>query len=273
MKRIAWLVAIVASGCIIPDREIGIESDAANPGAVRILQPTLVTDDMITLCNADPNEGEDLERTVCPQVPPSPPAGLLRSDTGAPFCTCPGDDFSDQTRLQDFSIYAEDPDRRQERPRDTLYGVALLDLDPFADDPPSRAIAYPDHFPPGKQGEPVEDWTDLAPRLNPSIGREDNWTWRFRFGKGDSDDIDLCNDNGGDKVSPGLHTLTIMVTDRPFYVRPRLIDGEPDPELPGTDQYGMPDLAAGATYSTVSWVFECIDGALNDACLCAEDPA
>jgi hypothetical protein len=273
LARFAGL-ALVLSACIIPDRDIGFEADEANPGAVRIVQPTILADEMIEACIEEDPELRDTDQ--CPQVPTVDvrPSGLIRRPADEPFCVCPGG--HDTRTLDEFFIYAEDPDRAQERPVDGLIAVALLDFDPFATVPPSSSVAYRQQLP---EGELVFDRNDPPSGLNivASTGREDNLLWRFRFGKSGGRGTDLCND-AGVPVSVGLHTLSVMVTDRPFF-QPQQVDAEGEPVF-GQDgeplyekpQDAMPDLAVGATYSIASWVFECHSPEVNSQCLCAEGP-
>ncbi|MCA9712293.1 MAG: hypothetical protein KDK70_41030 [Myxococcales bacterium] len=264
--------ALGSSACIIPDREIGLESDDDNPGAVRIVESIPLVQEFLDRCEADPRAPE-YDPTVCPQVPASLPQGLL--DDG-PYCSCPG---RDGNTLPEFSLYAEDPDRRRETAADVLYAVALLDLDPLTE-APQNFVAYPEHFVPGGRGEYMGTIRggSGAGKLHPSVGREDNGLWRFRFGKDGGTGVDLCNDDNGETLAVGLHNLQIMVTDRPFFRPVRHdADGEPvttddgQPVLLPT-QHGMPDLAAGATWAVANYVFRCHDPAVEDRCNCLEAP-
>jgi hypothetical protein len=277
--RAAFTLALVATACIIPDRDISFEADEANPGAVRIVQPTPLAPDMIAECTDEDADMRDLDQ--CPQVPTvgARHSGLIRRPADAPFCVCPGG--HDARTLDEFFIYAEDPDRSQERPVDALLAVALLDFDPFAQVPPFSAVAYRQQLPEGGKGELLLRRNEPpSPGLNivPSSGREDNFLWRFRFGKSGGRGTDLCNDNDGKTVAVGLHTLSVMVTDRPFFRPPQLdADGEPVLGQDGEPLYEavqtvMPDLAVGATYSIASWVFECHSPEVNSECACAEGP-
>ncbi|MEX1369096.1 MAG: hypothetical protein AB1Z98_38570, partial [Nannocystaceae bacterium] len=72
------------------------------------------------------------------------------------------------------------------------------------------------------------------------------------------------NDDDGSQLLPGLHQLRVMVTDRPWY-RPPLLDASGEPVIedgePQLDEpiVGMPDLPAGASYDTATYVFRCFD--------------
>ncbi len=262
------LLGLMLGGCIIPDRDIRAQSDNDNPGAVRIVESIPVVQELIDACTADVRSPE-FDPTGCPQVPDSLAQGLL---TGGPYCVCPS---GDDNTLPEFSVYAEDPDRRRDDPADVLFGVALLDLDPLTKSP-QNFVGYPEHFVPGGAGEYIASFSDQVP-LRPSVGRENNGLWRFRFGKDGGQGVDLCNDDNGESLSVGLHNLQIMVTDRPFFRPVRLdVDGEPVTDQDGDPvflptQYGMPDLREGATWAVANYVFECHDPELQSSCSCVED--
>jgi|GEM_PF-1916482 len=272
-----WTFALaLAAGCIIPDRDIDTEEVEGNLGAVRIVEATNLPASFYEACNPT----KDDERVTCPQVPTGRRSGLVaqRDETGniLPYCVCP-DGFVDTRTVPSFFLYAEDSDRDGPGPADTFFAVALLDLDSDTD-APQEFVAYEQHFAPGTRGEPfsldelTEDNLDPIdvdaasglPILFPSDTREDNGLIRFRFGKNSDVGTDLCNDDNGARLSAGMHTLTIMVTDRPFFTPP-LVDAEGEPVL-GIDgrpqraptQWGMPDIAAGATWAIANYVFECI---------------
>lgn len=265
-RVVAWLVGLAASACIIPDRGIRAEGDDANPGAVRIVEAIAIVPELLEACALDPLD-EAYDPRGCPQVPDTLRQGIIDDST---YCSCPA---GDGNVLPEFSVYADDPDRRGTRPADTLYAVALLDLDPSTD-APQNYVAYPEHLTPGGAGEyvPQESLTTKA-----SVGRESNGLWRFRFGKDGGQGVDLCNDDNGQTLSLGLHNLQIMVTDRPFFQPPRLDeDGDPVVDSRGRPvllppQHGMPDLGAGATWAVANYVFECQASDAQDACACLEE--
>lgn len=263
-----------AGGCIIPDRDIRATSDDDNPGAVRVVEPIHVVADLLDACASEPGES-NFDLTACPQVPA---IGTLTPGLvpGGPYCACEG---FDGNTLPEFSLYAEDPDRSRDRPADVLYAVALLDLDRETD-APQNYVAYPEHLVPGGAGEYIptlDPFLDEEP-LKPSIGREDNGLWRFRFGKDGGAGVDLCNDDNGNTLAPGLHNLQLMITDRPFF-RPERLDAEGEPVVDASGrplllptQYGMPDLAAGATWAVANYVFECHDPMVRSDCACLNAP-
>lgn len=295
MRRGCTVLLAVVAGCIIPDRDIDTEDVQGNLGAVRIVEATNLPASFFEACNP-----EDGEIQTCPQVPTGRRRGLIaeRDDDGniVPYCVCP-EGFVDSRTVPSFFIYAEDSDRDGPGPADDFFGVALLDLDSDTE-APQESLAYEQHFAPGTRGEPFTlgqlDPDSLDPIdvdaasgmsiLFASAAREDNGLVRFRFGKNNGVGTDLCNDDNGDKLPAGMHTLTIMVTDRPFFT-PALVDelGEPvlgidgRPQLAPT-QWGMPDIAGGATWAIANYVFECIaepaDTAEGDSvCACVEEGA
>ena len=268
----AVALLVLASACIIPDREITTETVPGNPGAVRIVEPTNLTAQLIADC-------KDGESTACSQVPSGRRSGLVsyvdEAGTSLPLCICPIGS-RDNRSIPEFFVYAEDPDRSRPRASEALFAVALLDVDPLSTSP-QNFVAYEEQFEVAGVGQPLDlgdlDAAQLTavdlddddePLLSPSLGREDSGLFRFRFGKNNGAGTDLCNDDNGAKLSPGLHTLQIMVTDRPFF-RPQLYDalGRPVVGVDGKPQLappqpGMPDIAAGATWAIANYVFECI---------------
>ena len=266
------VIVATLTGCILPDRDIRIESGIDNENAVRIVQRAPMLEEMDQRCNP-PDQEAQFDATYCPQVRRTRASGLVLPPDGD-FCVCPA---GDRRAIASFEIYAEDADRDGEKPRDTIFGVVLIDPD-AADEDPQHAVAYRDHWEPGRAGERIDDGDDQAgDRTAPPNGRAAAGLSVFPLDDSTGDrKIDLCNDAGRPLV-PGLHTLRFMVTDRPFF-RPRALDldGNPafeadgDPAF-GNEQSGVPDLAAGATYATIDYVFECRDSSDAEAdCLCNE---
>lgn len=263
------LLALAA--CILPDRDIRFESGLDNENAVRIVQRAPAHPQMDALCN--PEDPDDQGNPgFCPQVRSTLSSGLVRPNAGD-FCICPE---GDRRAIEKFEIYAEDADREGDRAKDTIYGVALLDPAP-ADADPRDAVAYIKYWNPGRAGERLpEDDDELGNRTAPPSGREPAGLTVFPLDNSSNIYIDLCND-AGRALAPGLHTLRFMVTDRPFFRPPAVnSDGEVAEEADGDpaylgEQWGVPDLAAGATYATVDYVFECRDPSDPEAdCLCNE---
>ena len=259
----ALFVLAGASACILPDRDIRIESGLDNEEAVRIVQRAPTLAEMDERCNVEKN----FDAAYCPQVRRTRASGLIAPAEGD-FCLCPG---GDRRAIASFEVYAEDG------PDDTLYGVALVDPDP-SDEEPQDAVAYKKYTQPGRAGERIDPGEDRAgDRTTPPTGRAPVDLWVFPIDDASGNRlVDLCND-ADIPLASGLHTLRFMVTDRPFF-RPRRnrFDGEPavsangDPAY-GPEQWGVPDLAGGATYATIDYVFECRDASDPEAdCLCNE---
>jgi hypothetical protein len=273
-RRCIGTLALACCACIIPDRDIRLEVEApANQSPVRIIEPSPLVQEMREICERPAPKSEHdpkPDATFCPQVEaPAVRSGLVRPERGA-LCVCPPD-FRDGNAIPRFEIQAEDGDLVRASSSGGLYGVFLLDLDPSSEAPES-AVAYLSHW--NAQRAPLP----FDPPVG-SVGREEVTHWEFRIGRRGEDRIDLCNDNGGKRLDPGLHNLQFMVTDRPWFTpqeldedgNPQMRDGKP---VYGNTQYGVPDLAAGATYDTVAYVFECREYDPDDPdCNCEEIPS
>lgn len=259
MRTLA-IVGLGVCACIIPDRDIRIDPGIDNESAVRIIQraPQYLPE-MDDLCNAE----KDPDYTFCPEVRYTEPSGLLRPVVGGPFCICPGpkdQKVRDQRALSAFEIYAEDGDLEGDRAEDTLYGVLLLDVDPRTSAPQAYQ-AYPNFWQPCFPGERLPVSADNeGDRTAPPVGRQSNSVTVFKLDEESTGVLDLCNNNNGSSLSPGLHDLQFMVTDRPFFTPPDFADPT---QSSGQPQCGVPDLRAGATYAVIDYVFECVDSALD----------
>lgn len=278
MKRRGVLLVLSLGGaCIIPDRGIEFEGGPGNPGAVRILEPApapaawgqwcLDREVDITLKNRDIETGTE---AFCPSVRDTRPGGIVDDGT---FCICPQGQ-RDMNAPASWSIYAEDPDMDGDEPEDRLYGVLLLDPDTAGD--AESKVAYQNYLEGCSRGEDTEA-TDVSKvfgdngermylyRVIPPIARNPFPQWEFVVDDAVHDTVDLCNDNNGEQLDPGLYNLQFMVTDRPFFSASR-----DDLER---EQCGVPDLSSGATYAVTNYIFECIDGRLEenqDDCNCEE---
>lgn len=249
-RALRGLLLGLSAGCIIPDRDIEILGGPDNPGAVRIVEEVPITPDMADICFSQDDEVADL--TFCPEADVTEPSsGLIASPEG-PFCLCPG---GDARAIAPLRIIAEDPDVEDGRPEDTLYGAALLDPDPLSDTP-FNDVAYQNYW------EPCAPGIEL--RVEQGVERDEYAVWQFVLDDATGrEQVDLCNDDNGQALEPGLHTLQFMVTDRPFFRPVRRdangevrVDSNGEPLL-GPIQCGVPDLANGATYATINFVFEC----------------
>ena len=280
MRRAALLGPIMLTACIVPDRDISFEGGPENEGAVRILQraPLLAQwEDWCLDRDADVAIGRDVDggtSVFCHNVSETRSGGLIRGD-GGDLCVCPAGQ-RDQRAPALWTIYAEDPDLEGDDPADVLYGVLLRDPDPVSNEP-SAAVAYENYLEPCAPGlvldaqlvsEPERDMFGglfYPDRIEPPIARNAAWQWEFRLDDASSERVDLCNDDNGSSVEPGLHNLQFLVTDRPFFRAER--------DEVERLQCGVPDVAAGATYAVINYVFECVDGTNEDTadqCDCGE---
>lgn len=274
------LVGVGLLSCIIPDRDIQFEGGPGNPGAVRILDRTPLPPEWTQWC-LDRELDDDLDTSgFCHSARNTRGGGLIAPEQGS-FCVCP-EGQRDTRAPALWTIYAEDPDLDGDSRQDTLYGVLLLDLDPDADSP-ENAIAYENYLERCGPGIPVDkaslvtfpavgdDGTEYSERVLPPVARNTAPQWKFPIDDAVSDSIDLCNDNNGEPLAPGLHDLQFLVTDRPFFEAVREEDEGNDSVM--KEQCGVPDIAAGASYAALHYVFECIDGTLEeneDSCGCGD---
>lgn len=258
-RRTFIAMLAVMSSCIIPDYDIQIVGRHANPGAVRVVERLPLPLEMLDLCKGeDKREGEE---DFCHQVAESSQRSGLISAPDGPFCIC-RDGERDMRAIRSFTIFAEDPDVAGDETKDTLHGVLLLDPDPSSSDP-RDAVAYEKYLKCGPGRKISHEDRDDDPEISTETREPiDHWAFRLDDGSGRGW-VDLCNGNGGRELTPGLHNLQFMVTDRPFF-RPILLDPNGSPLLDesgrpimGDEQCGVPDLASGATYATTYFVFGC----------------
>lgn len=264
-RALSGLLAAWLSGCIIPDSDIRVQVERTNPGAVRLVQPVGFSKEALNACTD--NFGE------CPTPPGTLPFGLI--DTAdRPFCICPSNQ-RDLNALYEFDILVEDPDvdpRDDRSPLDSIFGALLLDPQDGV-----SAAAYENYLPTSQPARPAQGsraYDDSSERPPPNLKE---WTL------GAETRVDLCNNNNGAPVArPGVHTLLVVVTDRPWYVPVREKDSESEfiiPELSrsgfvrdGTEDPipGIPDIPGGASYDTAAYVFVCLDAASSDLCNCSQ---
>jgi hypothetical protein len=231
----------------------------------------------VDACIEVPIPGEPTEfsrRDSCPLPPITLPTGLIRLP-GQTFCVCP-EGLVDDDALFTFDIYVEDPDvDREGLPLDDLYAVFLLDVPPDATDV-GDYIAYRNYLDPNEPARLVllGSGSYLEPIERPRTNLK---SWAL----GVDERVDLCNNNEGSKLpmdeEQRLHSLRLVVTDRPWYV-PVAFD---DKGLPIADDQGgvvregeplvgVPDIPGGATYAVAHYVFECLtEDMIPDANVCS----
>lgn len=254
----AMAAMAVSAGCIIPDANIGVVEEFDNPGAVRIVVPTPITAEADDACN----EVQDFN--FCPALPETVRGGELVGN--GPLCRCTNAAESDDNAPQGFEIYVEDPDVEeidgQPRPTDDLFGALLLDVPPGASDL-SPYQAYANALPPDQAAR--RGATDVR-----AIDREGPFLRVFPVGGFTGGVFDVCNDRDGNQIEPGVHELRFIVTDRPWFapILPDMEDEEGNP-VRGDPLIGVPDLPAGATYDTTTFVFRCLDASKDEGASCA----
>lgn len=255
------LCAGSAAGCIIPDSGIRLLAERTNPGAVRLVQPVALTPEALDAC-----DDVALSQT-CPTPQRTLPFGLIEIPD-RPFCICPPNQ-RDLNALAEFHIFVEDPDVGPDlEPLDVIFGALLLD--PTNDSVP---VAYENYLP---TSEPARSVPGGAAYNNP-IDRDPPNLKQWILGS--ETRVDLCNNNNGAPVAAGLHTLRLVVTDRPWYVPvveadteyeigPELVDGVIVRQFDQDPARGVPDIPGGATYDTAAYVFRCLDAATSELCNC-----
>lgn len=259
-RPVAWAMSLEAalsgcalsgcalSGCILADKDIEIEDEKiSNRTPVRLVEPVVLSDEAELACDANL---EDMRVVTCPQPATDPrdalphyldPNYIITSDDSPSrpwyFCSCAPGQRDD--RALSYTLYVEDQDEKPKTrdPRDPLYGALFLDLPPRTD-APDKYVDYPRNLNPLAPLDLAQD-IDYRP-----LYRRDPHLRQLVLGDTDVP-LDLCN-GGRTVLAPGLHTLTVMVTDRPWF--------KGDLDIP---QVGMPDLASGATFDTITYIFYC----------------
>ncbi len=267
---IAITGAAIIAACILPDTIQTTESGRDNRHPVRIVDAmTLSAQADLACVDLDYSDG-------CPQPGRSPetvlPKFLDPSNADYQYCSCP-EGLVHREAQPAFSVYLEDRDGAESADYDTLYAALVLDYDPTrpaTDKIRYRAFIDPDAEVPAPLPLPADDLP---------IGRPDPVLRRLQLGSGTTK-FDFCNLSGGSPLSEGYHTLTLIVTDRPWFTEVIEYDSEgPDQtvDTAGTQEItheGVPDLAGGASFDTATYLFYCYDHAkASDAgisCTCAD---
>lgn len=263
--RVGLLAALgLGCACIIPDTDIDVQPNRTNPGAVRIVQAVALSNQANAACAEEPGF------QVCPVPPDTVVPGLIELENQA-FCVCEGGG-RDGNSIGGFRIFVEDPDVDDDGgPRDAVIGAFLLDVDPDADSL-SQFVAYTNYFPTNRPAQRSAAGTYEQPIERPATNLQE-WTL------GLDTTVDLCNDNNGASLDPGLHSLRILVTDRPWPFPVEVDKGLPKREGSGFKRdetlealVGVPDTPGGASYDTADFVFNCLDESLEgiNVCNCEE---
>lgn len=242
----AVLMALsLGTSCILPDYDIVIEDEKiSNKAPVRIAEQTAMPTAADLACGDDgcPQPGADIAIPLPHFLDPN--LKDAKGDQPYAFCSCPSGKF-DSRALPAFTIYVEDRDENDDRdPSDSIYAALQLDLDP-ADPDPARTSAYPTYVDPDRRLDLADiDYEPLF-RTNPHLRSLEI---------GDEDvRVDLCNRAQSTALPTGYHSVRVIVSDRAWFKQ----DGRTQP--------GVPDLAIGATFDTVTFVFHC-EAPDNEVC-------
>jgi len=269
----AGFIGAVVVGCILPDTIRATDENRNNRHPVRIVEPMALTPEAEAAC--DPTNG-------CPQPEPLPSTVLpkfLNPDLlDYQFCSCP-EGQEDRLAQNTFMVHIEDRDGEETQVYDTIYAALLLDYDPSkpVTEQRMRYQSYVD--PQSALPPPIPSY---SPQNEPPIGRPDPLVRRLYFGNSTTP-FDFCNGSGQGPLSVGYHTLTLLVTDRDWFSSMPFAadtdtDTDTDADTDGSNyvvtQEGVPDLANGASFDTLTFVFYCHDHADETdgvSCSC-EDP-
>lgn len=236
--------------CIIPDTRIQVRSSDENLNVVRFIEGVPLDEPARAAC--------DEETLQCP-MPDLADLPTFLDPADYPFCIC-AEDKIDANRLPGVTVQAEDADAEDE-----LRAALILDWSPVDGDSAFDYIAYRNYLDPIQALEPVGGsyQNNVIKRTPPSVYSITLTDTTGRF--------DLCN-GAGRELSGGFHTLTLMVTDRPWFTtEPIDVGTEGGGQTMPITLEGVPDIAAGATYDIETYVFNCYDEASEpDLCNCVE---
>jgi hypothetical protein len=248
---------------VLADKDINFEdAEIANRNPVRLVEATMLSPDAERSCAPEDERDEisDAEAYgICSQPGVDPrdvlphflnPAYSREDDDGQiitpfVFCSCEKEGERDKNALL-ATLYVEDQDENRRRdPKDKIYAALLLDL-PQREPHPDNYLDYQRYVDPSRElelsGTPYSPEKRRDPQLRELV------LGISVDGNDQTGGIDLCN--GGSRVlEPGFHSLTVMVTDRPWF---RPADGGI-----GSEHAGVPDLAIGATFDSITYVFYC----------------
>jgi hypothetical protein len=239
-------LALIASACVIPDKEIDIVREGNNESPVRLVEPTPLTKEARCACQPSACEDDGANNAEssaqCPQPTNTGLPHLLDPALGEfEFCSCQAGE-EDTNRSTAALLWVEDQDDDDE-----ILAAVFLDL-PLPEQMPANA--EPQEFQSYKayisSEQPLTNvsssYDQVEFREKPNVRQLNLVTDPVL------NTFDFCNPDG-DHIERGWHTLTVMVTDRPWF---KVIQN--DVEFPVT---GVPDIANGATFDTAHYSFFC----------------
>lgn len=232
------------SACILPDKDI-VLSGEYNASPVRIVEPTYLSHSARKgVCERVRAKGS------CQRQLSLAPLPHHLSPESFPFCRCAQSDQHDPGRLPALRILVEEADA------DPIYAALLLDSPASQKDP-----AFWEYF------SAVAD-PSLERGGRPSLPPDPSlfWVSEHRAGGalkeivlGGPEGLDLCNAHPRIRIEGGWHTLTVLVSDRPWF-QPKAQDGP---------SYAIPDIAVGATFARTQYSFYCDTEIPDDATSCS----
>lgn len=243
----AFVALAGVNACILPDRDI-VLSGEYNASPVRIVEPTYLSRSARNgVCERVRAKGS------CQRQLSLAPLPHHLSPDSFPFCRCTQSDRQDPGRLPALRILVEEADG------DPLYAALLLDSPASQKDP-----AFWEYF------SAVAD-PSLQRGGRPSLPPDPSlfWVSEHRAGGtlkeivlGGAQGLDLCNAHPRIRIQSGWHTLTVLVSDRPWF----------QPEEQEGPAYAIPDIALGATFARTQYSFYCDTETPDDATSCSCTP-
>lgn len=234
------------TGCVLPDRDIQIvDENIQNKHAVRFVEPTPLSSEALDACEEALSDKPSLCQPGEPEVVLPHYLDPTISKDGSliyNFCSCDrlvGEES--RYKLPPFSLYVEDRLDDVDKSASQLYAAALLDLPANSIDP-QDSVRYLDYIDPLRPLD-LESSLEYEP-----LKRPDPLLRVLNVGY--DNEIDLCNRANSTPLKSGYHELRIIVTDRPWFKA----------DAKGVlGQVGVPDIAGGATFDTISYIFRCDD--------------
>jgi len=255
---ILGVLAMACAACFIPDRDIQVNDESiTNRSPVRIVEAVQISDEALTACDdSDPL----LQECPQPQLPEDVLPHFLDPDISEfAFCSCPPGSTDAKAR-PNFPIYIEDrdenPDADDGDRLDEIYAALILDYN-ASNHRPFTSVRYRTYINPQ---EPVPLAGDITYQ---PIGRHGQKLRELRLGN-ENLDFDFCNGATDTALDPGFHTLTVIVSDRPWFT--------PDD---GFIQEGVPDFTNAATFDVTRYVFRCnasdVEPCQSSQCISGEE--